>query len=304
MSFFILIAALLLAHYRPLPPTFGVLRWHGPYARLLERNLNDGRARHGVIAWGLCALLPALLLAVGYWMLKHFAVSLAAPLGMLVLYLLLDFRGFGVTAEAIAADLKNNNLPGAKAGVALATGLDAEVYAVPEISRVAIEHTLTRAHYDLFAPIFWFILLGPGGALLYRLSQSVKLAWDGTESDFTRVAQRIFYWLDWLPSRFTAISFAVVGDFEDALFCWRTQAAQWKDDAIGIMLASGAGALGVRLGEPLPAVNRMPQYRPELGLGDVADADYLMSAVGLIWRALVLMLALMLLMTFANWLGS
>lgn len=303
MSFFVLIAALLLAHYRPLPPAFGVLRWHGPYARLLERHLNDGHARHGVIAWGLCALVPAVLLAAAYWMLKHFALPLAAPLGMLILYLLLDFRGFGVTAEAIAADLKNDNLSGARARVSLATGFNTDSYGVPEISRVAIEHTLARAHYDLFAPIFWFILLGPSGALLYRLSQSVKLAWDGAESDFTRIAHRLFYWLDWLPSRFTAISFAVVGDFEDALFCWRTQAAQWKDEATGIMLTSGAGALGVRLGEPLP-LNGGLEYRPELGLGDVADADYVMSTVGLIWRALVLMLALMLLMTFANWLGS
>lgn len=303
MSFFVLIAALLLAHYRPLPSAFGVRRWHGPYARLLERLLNDGHARHGVIAWGLCALIPAVLLTAAYWMLKHFALPLAAPVGMLVLYLLLDFRGFGVTAEAIAADLKNDNLSGAKARVSLATGFNADSYGVPEISRVAIEHTLTRAHYDLFAPIFWFILLGPGGALLYRLSQSVKLTWDGAESDFTRIAHRFFYWLDWLPSRFTAISFAVVGDFEDALFCWRTQAAQWKDEATGIMLTSGAGALGVRLGEPLP-LNGGLEYRPELGLGDIADADYVMSTVGLIWRALVLMLALMLLMTFANWLGS
>lgn len=303
MSFLILIAALLLAHYRPLPPAFAVLYWHGPYARLLERSLNDGHARHGVIAWGLCALLPALLLAVAYGMLKHFALPLAAPLGMLVLYVLLDFRGFGVTAEAIATDLKSDNLSGARARVSLATGVNADAYGVQDISRVAIEHTLTRAHFDLFAPIFWFVLLGPGGALLYRLSQSARQAWNGTESDFTRVAQRIFYWLDWLPTRFTAISFAVVGDFEDALFCWRTQAAQWKDEAAGIMLASGAGALGVRLGEPLP-LNGTLEYRPELGLGDAADADYVMSTVGLIWRALVLMLALMLLMTFANWLGS
>lgn len=303
MSFLVLIAALVLAHYRPLPSAFDMRRWHGPYARLLDRNLNDGHARHGVIAWVLCAFLPALLLGVAYWMLKHIALPLAAPVGMLVLYLLLDFRGFGVTAEAIAADLKNNNLPGARARLSLATGLNAEPYGVPEVSRVAIEHTLARAHYDLFAPAFWFILLGPAGALLYRLALFTKQAWNGPESDFTRVACRAFYWLDWLPSRFTAIGFAVVGDFEDALFCWRTQAAQWKDEAMGIMLASGAGALGVRLGEPLP-VNDNMEYRPELGLGDVADADYVMSTVGLIWRTLVLMLALMLLMTFANWLGS
>jgi membrane protein required for beta-lactamase induction len=33
--------------------------------------------------------------------------------------------------------------------------------------------------------------------------------------------------IDWIPQRLTAFVFAVVGDFEDALFCWRSQAAQW-----------------------------------------------------------------------------
>ncbi len=303
MSFMILMAALLLAHYRPLPTVFVGARWHGRYAGWLERNLNDGHARHGVIAWALGVLIPTLLVAVAYLLLKHYALPLAAPFGMIVLYLLLDFRGFGITAEAIAGDLKNDNLAGARAGVSLATGLNADLYKAPEISRVTIELTLTRAHYDLFAPVFWFVLLGPAGTLLYRLAQSVKQAWGVTETDFTRIAHRAFYWLDWLPARFTAISFAVVGDFEDALFCWRTQAALWKDEAIGIMLASGAGALGVRLGDPLPT-NGALEFRPELGLGEEADADYVMSTVGLIWRTLVLMLALMLLMTFSSLMGS
>jgi adenosylcobinamide-phosphate synthase len=94
-----------------------------------------------------------------------------------------------------------------------------------------------------------------------------------------------------------------VGNFEDAMYCWRTQVDTWKNRTTAIMLASGAGALGVKLGEPLFA-NGILEYRPELGLGDTADADYVMSAVGLIWRALVLLLTMVLLMTFANWLGK
>lgn len=303
MSFMMLMAALLLAHYRPLSPDFSVARLHRPYANWLERMFNDGRARHGVIAWGLAALVPTLLLAAAYLALKWFALSLAVPLGMLVLYLLLDFRGFGTHAEAVASDLKQDNLSGARARVALSTGYSAEAFGPPEVARLTVEQTLLRAHYDLFAPLFWFVLLGPAGALLYRLAQSVQSAWAADTSEFGRVASRAFYWLDWLPARFTAIAFAVVGDFEDALFCWRTQAAQWKEEAAGIMLASGAGALGVRLGEPL-AINGVVEFRPEIGLGDPADADYVLSTVGLIWRALVLMLALMLLMTFSRILGA
>jgi adenosylcobinamide-phosphate synthase len=46
------------------------------------------------------------------------------------------------------------------------------------------------------------------------------------------------------------------------------------------------------------------EYRPELGVGDEADADYLQSATGLVWRVVAVMLVLLLLLTFANWLGS
>ena len=67
------------------------------------------------------------------------------------------------------------------------------------------------------------------------------------------------------------------------------------------MLASGGGALGVLLGGTLPVVGAEPDLRPELGVGDEPDADLLPSAVGLVWRALVLWLLLMFLLTLANW---
>ena len=47
--------------------------------------------------------------------------------------------------------------------------------------------------------------------------------------------------LDWVPIRLTSISFAVVGDFEDAVYCWRSQAQTWPATIMGIPLASGAG---------------------------------------------------------------
>jgi adenosylcobinamide-phosphate synthase len=299
----ILLAALLLSYYRPLPAALGMGGWHATCSRMLERSMNDGQARHGLIAWVLAALLPALLVGVIYYLLRYFSPALAAPWGLLVMYLILDFRGFGTSAEAIAAALNDNNIQDARSRLAEWSCHSTDAYGTAEISRVAIETTLTRAHYELFAPIFWYVLLGPAGAVLYCFTRSANYVWSGQEIPFNHVVCGIFYWLDWLPARFTAVSFAVAGDFEDALYCWRTQAVAWKDEAAGIMLASGAGALGARLGDPLPGKGEL-EYRPELGLGDVADADYLKSAVGLIWRVLVLMLALMLLMTFANWLGS
>ena len=49
----------------------------------------------------------------------------------------------------------------------------------------------------------------------------------------------------------TALTFAVVGNFEDAVYCWRSQALAWSTRTQGVILAAGAGALGVRLGDTL-----------------------------------------------------
>ncbi len=303
MSLFTLLAALALAYYRPMPREDWLRHLFTPYANWLERNFNDGQARHGMIAALLAVVLPVLLIAAACIALNEINPLFGLVFSIAVLYVTLRFGRFGGPAESIAKALGAGNSEGARAELATWQACQTDHYSDQEVARVGIEATLRHAHHDLFAPLFWFLLLGPAGALLYRLSYLLKHAWGERPDDFRRIALRAFDWLDWLPARFTASSFAVVGDFEDAVYCWRTQAASWPNEAIGIILASGAGALGVKLGEPLTC-NGILQYRPELGLGDPADADYLRSAVGLVWRVLVLMSGLLLLLTFAHWLGN
>ena len=84
-------------------------------------------------------------------------------------------------------------------------------------------------------------------------------------------------------------------------YCWRTQAGQWPSLHDGILLAAGAGALGCTLGGTLTTPTGEPEFRPELGMGEVADADIMPSATGLAWRALLVWLVLLLLLTLAYW---
>jgi cobalamin biosynthesis protein CobD/CbiB len=105
--------------------------------------------------------------------------------------------------------------------------------------------------------------------------------------------------LEWPAVRLTAASFAVVGDFEDAVYCWRTQARSWSDPDAGVVLAAGAGAIGVRLGMPLTAIDGV-EVRPELGLGENADSPFLDSVIGLVWRALVVWVFVLVVMALAR----
>jgi cobalamin biosynthesis protein CobD/CbiB len=175
------------------------------------------------------------------------------------------------------------------------------------VARLSIEEILVSAYRKLFGIIFWFVLLGPAGALFYHLAQVLARKWGGlSEQEFGRFGYfsvHAFHWVEWLPARLTALSFAIAGDFEDAVYCWRAQARQWAEESLGIVLASGAGAIGVRLGEPVANPGGV-ESRPEIGLGEDADADYMDSAISLIWRTLALWLGLLFLITLARWTGS
>ena len=140
-----------------------------------------------------------------------------------------------------------------------------------------------------------------------------------------RFAARAFYVLDWLPSRLTSIGFAIVGNFEDAVYARRNHARKFNDSVNGILLASGGGALGVRLGTPLaeddsavvlraipagPALDYAPEpdddggpepAPPEFGTEPVVRT--LQSAVGPVWRAVVLWMLLLAMLSLALWVG-
>jgi adenosylcobinamide-phosphate synthase len=181
-----------------------------------------------------------------------------------------------------------------------------------EVARVTIEQGLIASHRNVFGVIVWFVLFsvlgagGAAGALLYRLGQFLRTHWSNENKselgEFGKFARQIFYLLEWLPIRLTAMTFAIVGDFEDTVYCWRTQAANWPDPEAGILLASGAGALGVRLGMPIPQGGVL-EDRAELGIGDDADTGFMQSTIGLMWRAVAFWLILLLLLTLANLLG-
>jgi adenosylcobinamide-phosphate synthase len=285
-----------------------------PVARMaafLEDKFNDGGWNHGVIAWTLGVALPAVLMALAYILLLHFQPLLAFLLGIGVLYLTMGFRQFSHFFTGIHLALRIGEVDQARQMLAQWRGRSADRLTASEVARLAIEQALLSSHRHVFAPLLWFALLGPGGALLYRLAQALDEHWgerDETEfGQFGRFARQAFLWIDWIPLRVTAASFAVVGDFEDAVHCWRTQADRWPDGGSGILLASGAGALGVRLGMPVhDAIQEMGEVgdRPELGLGEDADPDFMQSTIGLVWRSLVLGLAVLALVWVSGWVGG
>ncbi|KAF0164457.1 MAG: cobD1 [Rhodocyclaceae bacterium] len=285
-----------------------------PLARMaafLEDKFNDGGRSHGAIAWGLGVALPAALLSIIYALLMIFQPLLGFLLGIGVLYLTMGFRQFSHFFTGIQVALRLGEVDQARELLAQWRRRSGDRLTAGEIARLAIEQALLSSHRHVFAPLLWFAVLGPAGALFYRLAHSFDEFW-GERSEmefgqFGEFAHQAFAMIDWVPLRVTAAAFAVVGDFEDAVHCWRTQAVRWPEAGSGILLASGAGALGVRLGMPVHDVIQDTgdaSDRPELGLGEDADPDFMQSTIGLVWRSLVLGLAVLALVWISSWVGS
>ncbi|MEL0254860.1 MAG: hypothetical protein VW930_02820 [Burkholderiaceae bacterium] len=161
---------------------------------------------------------------------------------------------------------------------------------VRQIAREATKLLVLSMHRNLFAPIFWLVLLpGPVGILLYRASLFVQREWSQNREDvgdpdlnddsvrsalekeekhteekiesrearfdtYAEIASRGFFWFDWLPARFTSLVFAIVGNFEDAFAQGRLQGTEigYKSpsDSDRLLLAVGEGAMMLSLTIP------------------------------------------------------
>jgi adenosylcobinamide-phosphate synthase len=303
MSLVALIAALLLEQWRPLVERRYLFSLAARYANFLEQQFNAGEAEHGVIAW-LVAVLPAV---VGAWavyaLLWRVSPLLALAFNVVALYFTMGFRQFSHHFTEIHLALKQDDLAKARDVLSQWLGRRCDELEREAVVRLTIEQALVASHRHVFGVVFWFVLLpGPSGAVLYRAAVFLKRRWAGGQPDtgrFGRFAARALALLEWPALRATAAGFAVVGDFEDAVYCWRAQAASWPDPALGIVLAAGAGALGVKLGMPVLEHGTLVD-RPQLGLGEEADTGFLDSAIGLVWRALIVWLLLLLLLGVAN----
>lgn len=125
------------------------------------------------------------------------------------------------------------------------------------MDRAAFVLPLVDAYRDVFAPLFWLVLIGPAGPLAYAMA---RLAADRRSG----VARRALYWIDWLPLRLSSASFAFSGRFDDAMLGLRCALDATRFDRVDVrvdrdptlvqevtILPTAAGAMGIRLAGPV-----------------------------------------------------
>ncbi|MBL8323448.1 MAG: CobD/CbiB family protein [Rubrivivax sp.] len=329
MGFFAVILALAAEQLRPLSRGSSLHEALRSFVAWCGRNLDAGKPHHAWVAWCAAVLLPTLLTAGLYWGVATQGDWLALVFDVLVLYLTLGFRQFSHYFTDIREALERGDEDEARRLLAQWRHLDTAELPRTEVLRHVIEHALLAAHRHVFGVFFWFIALsalglGPAGAVLYRLAEFCSRYWgfrqhamdEPVNATLLARSRQLFALIDHVPARLTAFGFAVVGNFEDAVAGWRRDAGLWLHPNEGVILAAAAGAVGVQLGGAAPA-GVSPDRRktfssgatPDLAAaagsttGALAQMGHLASVVGLVWRSVVLWLALVALLTAANVLG-
>ncbi len=99
-----------------------------------------------------------------------------------------------------------------------------------------------------FAVIFWYAVLGAGGALLYRLSllyrdRSLEYQWQHS------VAERCLRLLDWLPLRLSGLTLSIMGNFAHCFDLWLTQLFNREKSSVEMMGLYVSSALDIQLDE-------------------------------------------------------
>ena len=137
-----------------------------------------------------------------------------------------------------------------------------------------------------FAVVFWFLILGPAGAMGYRLSYLCG-RYDGLPHEYRQLALRFLHYLDWLPVRLLAFSFALTGNFVHgfqrchALVMENMPSSELLDDCA---LASLDGGLAHR-GFPVEQ-----QYALDYGAQEIAAVQSLLSRSVVCWLMVIALL--------------
>ncbi len=296
MTAILALAAVLLDGLFGEPRRFHPLVGFGRLANALEARWNSPPGRQGIgrrfKGGAAVLLLSAPPTALAAWLAS--IPTLGPAVAVLALYGALGLRSLAEHAGAVQDALEAGDLVEARRRVGYMVSRDTRDMGTEDVARAAVESVLENGNDAVFGALFWFMVAGTLGAVLYRLANTLDAMW-GYKSErflhFGWAAARLDDALNYVPARLTALTYLVLGNAGTAWSCWRSQAAGWESPNAGPVMAAGAGALRLSLGGPARYRGEW-HARPVLGLGPQPAGKDISRATAMVRRGVWLWLAL------------
>jgi AmpE protein len=282
------VLALVLGHVAPtLVASLRQYAWYDAWLHWLGASVGDlWRARYGIAL----ALVPVLLVvALLQWLLDGPVYGLVGLVfDIVVLVYAWGARDLDVDVEAV---IDAHDAPTRRAAIAR-LGLTGETAALD--GPALVEAVFANALQRWFGVLFWFLLLGPVGAILYRLSAQSILAQDLPEQN-RRGAQALKTALDWPVAQLLTLAMALVGNFDTVFSTWREAGgARFRLDT-GFLAQAARASVRCELAE------EAEEYAEEGMVQAMRELPELRDAMSLVWRILLLWLAVLAVFVIGGW---
>ena len=160
-----------------------------------------------------------------------------------------------------------------------------------QLAQTVKEEVFLQANTRLLGVFFWFILLGPVGAVLFRLSCLLKENEINNNDEFAEAAQDLYKIIIWLPARICVLSYAVAGNFVDTMSYWNGVSDLWLRDSEEFIVVSGVGSLRYE--------QRTDSTQHD---DDEPDITGIQHSLSLVKRAVIVWVVLLGLLTVTGWL--
>lgn len=138
--------------------------------------------------------------------------------------------------------LENNDLDAAKLHAATMLEDEADENHVVTAQDVK-EKLFIKLVTHILGVFFWFIILGPVGAVIFRANCLLEERYKGVQSGFADSINDLYKILLWIPARLTVVGFAIVGSFVHTLESMRHISDFWKMDSESLLIECGLGAM-------------------------------------------------------------
>jgi adenosylcobinamide-phosphate synthase len=246
-SLIVILIVLLADHFLPDRKGFNPFSWFRDWVDSVEQRFNGGQPRQGLAALGLTVgsvflvvILLQLLLAGMNWFLRlGFDIAL--------MYFFIQVSSRLLAAKRVVQTIEDDDISGAEEALAGIPPVVDEPVTDANPIWIGSMRLLVGADSWFFAPVFWFVIFGPAGAVLHYTTSIAAQAWDWRNSryqEFGRAAHNLHQVLTWIPVRILAISYALLGDFEGVLQAREKQRDTWTGSSNQLLVSVGLGALG------------------------------------------------------------